>query len=224
MLNLSIRNASQGSQQSYIGGKPSVPAGTKLPDCKLCGQAQTFMFQVAFPSGTDWVGKTLSCFACMKCVDERFLIPEMLDNHSRGCDIPDGFLTTYDKNFAFLVFSTSDAIMIEDYEEEVAFFALETVSESTHGDFGKIGGIPDWVLEDESPATYASTTPMVFLLELMPCIQFIKVEGARPQMELDIFGNPSPSPLGYYQLFLGNTTYLFGTMGNDSLVYAITQV
>lgn len=224
MLNLSKRSEPQDGQQSYIGGRPSLPPGTTLPVCRLCGQPQTFMFQVAFPSEADWSGKTLSCFACMRCADERFLIPEMLDDHCQGCNIPASFLTSYERNFAFLAFPTDDARIVEDYDEQVAFFALEGESDSASGVFGKIGGVPNWVLDDESPATYNSTTPMVFLLELMPGIQFTKVEGALPQTELDIFGSPSPSPLEYYQLFLGNAIYLFGTSVGDSLVYAVTQV
>ena len=166
----------------------------------------------------------MSCFACMKCADERFVIPEMLDDHRQGCNIPADFLASYERNFAFLAFPTDDARIVDNYDEEVAFFALEVESGSTSGDFGKIGGVPNWVLDDESPATCDSTIPMVFLLELMPGIQFTKVEGALPQTELDIFGSPSPSPLEYYQLFLGNAIYLFGTSVDDSLVYAVTQV
>ncbi len=224
MWTISKRNEPQDGQQSYIGGKPSLPQGVTLPVCKLCGQAETLMFQVAFPSDANWSGRTLSCFACMRCADERFLVPEMLDNHRHGCDIPAGFLTSYQRNFAFLVFSTDDARIVEGYDEQVAFTALEIQSGSTSGDIGRIGGTPNWVLEDESPATYDSTTRMEFLMELVPGIQFSTVDGAPPQTELDIFGSPSPSPLEYYQLFLGNATYLFGTSAGDPLVYALTQV
>ena len=158
----------------------------------------------------------------MRCADERYLIPEMLDDHRQGCNIPAGFLDSYQRNFAFLTFPTADAVIADDYVEEVAFSALEAGSSSS--DFGKIGGVPNWVSGDESPATYDTKTPMVFLLELMPGIQFAKVEGALPQMELDIFRSPSPSPLEYHQLFLGNATYLFGTSASEPLVYAVTQV
>jgi hypothetical protein len=223
MLNVSKKSAARDGQQSFIGGKPLLPPGTALPVCKLCNQPQTFMFQIAFPSGTDWSGKSVASFACMRCVDENFLIPEMLSDHRQGRNIPTGFLTSYERNFAFLVFPTNDAEIVEDYEEQVAFFALETTNDSP-GDFGKIGGVPSWVLSDESPATYDSTIPMVFLLELKPGIQFNKAEGAPQQMELDLLGSDSPSPFEYYQLFLGNAVYLFGTTTGDPLVYAITQV
>jgi len=148
----------------------------------------------------------------------------MLGDHRRGCDIPASFLISYQRNFAFLVFPTSDAKIVENYSEQVAFVALELRNGSASGAFGKIGGSPNWVLEDDSPRTYGSTTPMVFLLELSPGIEFGKVKGALAQTEIDIFGDPSPSPLEYYQLFLGNATFLFGTSSGVPLVYAITQV
>jgi hypothetical protein len=224
MWTLFKRDEPQNGQQSYIGGKPSLPMGTTLPVCKLCGHTETFMFQVAFPSEAAWGGRTLSCFACMRCADERFLIPEMLDDHRQGCDIPAGFLMSYQRNFAFLAFPTSDARIVKNYDEQVAFVSLELQRGSDSGGFGRIGGAPNWVLEDEGPATYGSKIPMVFVLELMAGIHFSNVDGALPQMEIDIFGNPSPSPLQYYQLFLGNATFLFGTSSGVPLVYAITQV
>lgn len=222
MWNLSRRREPQDIQRSYVGGKPSLPSRTTLLFCRLCGQNQTFMFQVAFPSGTNWSGKTLACFACMRCADERFLIPEMLDDHLQGCDIPAGFLTSYARNFAFLVFPTNEAKIVEDYDEQVAFFALELQGPSA--EFGRIGDTPTWISHDESPATYNSTVPMVFLMELVPGVQFTKVERAPPQTELDILGRPSPSPLDCYRLFLRNAIYLFGTSVGDPLVYAVTQV
>ncbi|MEZ6141914.1 MAG: hypothetical protein R3B84_15185 [Zavarzinella sp.] len=218
------RIAPQNDQQSFIGGKPFLPTGTNLPTCKLCGQREAFMFQVAFPPQANWGGRTISCFACMRCADESFLIPEMLEEHWQGCDIPNGFLQSYQRNFTFLVFPTNDAKIVENYEEQVAFVALELQSGLANGGFGKIGGTPNWVLDDETPATYSSKIPMIFILELSPGIQFPKVQGALPQTELDIFGSPSTSPLDYYQLFLGNATFLFGTSSGDPLVYAITQV
>ena len=65
---------------------------------------------------------------------------------------------------------------------------------------------------------------MEFLAEIKPNIQFQVEENAPPQIEMDLFGKPSASPLNYYQLFLGNAIYLFGTIRNKQLVYAITQV
>ncbi|QDV88492.1 hypothetical protein TBK1r_75250 [Stieleria magnilauensis] len=181
------------------------------------------MFQVAFPDVCVWERMTLACFVCMRCADERFLIPEMLREHQRGADIPGGFLSLYQRNFRFIVFPTLQAQKVDDYVEETEFYSLQFSDNSDRFDFGKIGGKPSWLLEDETPATYDSSTPMEFLMELVPGLQFSVVDGASPQVELDIFGMPSPSPLEYYQLFLGNSIYLFGTKDGEPLVYAITQ-
>lgn len=214
----------QGSQLSFIGGKPVLPPEVVIPSCKLCGALQTFMFQIAFPAPSTWSGKNLAVFFCLECADEEHLIPEMLRNHGRGCDIPKNFLNDYQRNFSFLVFSGEKAGVLKNYDERVAFSSLEFVDKPSSADFGKIGGSPSWLLGDETPASYGLSTPMVFLMELSPGLAFSKVHGARPQIELDIFGNPAPSPLDFYQLFLGNAVYLFGTATGESLVYAITQV
>jgi hypothetical protein len=224
MWYLNRKEETQTSQTSFVGGRPSLPSGVDLPICALCGERQTFMFQVAFPHGSDWAERTLACFSCMRCADENFLIPEMLSSHRSGANIPAGFLTSYQRNFAFLVFPTANSKLVSNYVQEVAFHALEFSKTAGPARFGKIGGAPNWVLEDEAPGTYDASVPMVFLMELESNVQFSIVDGAPPQMELDLLGNPSPSPLGYYQLFLGNALYLFGTSDGDPLVYAITQV
>jgi hypothetical protein len=224
MWTLSRRCEPQDGQRSYIGGKPSLPPRVKVPVCGLCGQDQTFMFQVAFPSGAEWNGRTLSCFSCTRCADRRFLIPVMLEDQRRGFNIPAQFLKSYGINFTFLVFPTDKAVIAHDYTEQVSFSALQMKRGSKPGDFGKIGGVPDWILEDESPATYNSKIPMLFLLELKPSLLFPMAEGALPQVKLNLFGHPAPSRLDHYKLFLGNAIYFFGTSRGKPIVYAVTQV
>lgn len=148
----------------------------------------------------------------------------MPSDHRRGCNIPGGFLTSYQRNFAFLVFLTDDSQLVTDYDEQIAFSALDFTDDGSIADFGKIGGSPDWILDDESPATYDSSIPMTFLLAFKQGLKFQRVPGSRPQVELDLLGKPSPSPLEYYELFRGNAIYLYGTTTGEPLVYAVTQV
>ena len=54
--------------------------------------------------------------------------------------------------------------------------------------------------------------------------QFETVKGAPSQIEIGLFGDPEPSDLPYYQLFIGNEIYLFSNKYDRSLMYAITQV
>lgn len=59
-----LRPGVQGSSTSFIGGKPCIPPSVPLPVCKICGEPLTFFFQVAFPEGHMWAGKSLAFFFC----------------------------------------------------------------------------------------------------------------------------------------------------------------
>lgn len=215
------------SDQSFIGGLPRLPVTEPIPTCGLCGSEQTFFFQVTFPADHEWTGWSLAVFACTSCADEERLIPEMLPGPIQGVDIPNGFLTSYQRNFRFLVFST-DATLRRGYVEKVRFkrLALEPSDDPTVDD-RKIGGAPNWVFEDETPGTYASRTPMVFLLQFQQGYEFETIVGAPRQIELGLDGKPKPAARAHYRLFLGNALYLFGTSElelQEPLVYAVTQV
>ncbi len=65
---------------------------------------------------------------------------------------------------------------------------------------------------------------MFFLLQLLQGFQFEINEVATRQIELGLDGAAQPSPLSYYQLFIGNKIFLFGTEDRAMpLVYAISQ-
>jgi len=148
----------------------------------------------------------------------------MLGSKLLGADIPGGFLARYQRNFAFIIFPTDRGQIVSGYDESILFSEIELEEGDAIGSFGKLGGTPDWVLENESPATYGGSHQMKFLLEVSPNFQFKMTANADPQIELGIMGDPEPSPLDYYQLFIGNALYLFGTNSGDQAVYAITQV
>ena len=66
---------------------------------------------------------------------------------------------------------------------------------------------------------------MIFLMQLMPEMTFPIHASAPPQTRLGLSGKPQPSPHRYYELFLGNAVYWFGTeAGNDPAVYSLTQI
>ena len=88
----------------------------------------------------------------------------------------------------------------------------------------KIGGIANWILEDESPSRYDSSSEMYFLMQIEQDYEFEIVDNAPRQIELDLSGTPSPSDEPFYQLFNSNFIYLFGVKELVTpLVYAITQ-
>ena len=214
--------------RTYIGGKPSIPSETAIPKCRLCASEQTFYFQIAFPPDHFWNGLTLACFACTSCADETHLIPEMLKVKLKGANIPEGFLGHYQTNFSFQVFPTSESTLRDDYIEKISFKPLmmvSNISEPTE-DAIQIGGEPDWLMEDESPSTYNNTAKMTFLLQIPQGYKFEINNNAPGQAELDLSGKPVPSDNKYYELFIGNAVYLFGTEPLDigHLVYALTQV
>jgi len=212
------------SQRSFVGGFPNLPKEEPIPSCKLCSSTLSFFFQVAFPAGHVWHGKSLAVFACTSCVDEGSLIPEMLDQKLLGADIPDGFLERYQTNFRFVVFASETGTLRNEYQPRVAFRRLNLAPlKASSKAVSKIGGRPVWMLDDESPATYAGRHRVEFLLQIGEKAEFPTVKGAPPQIELDLTRKPTPSPRSFYQLFLGNQIYFFGVNGLP-LVYVVTQI
>jgi len=217
--------AQTGTEECFIGGKPKLPPDSSVPQCVLCGADQTFLFQVAFPGEHVWTGLSLAVFLCTNCADENHLIPEMLPGVLAGADIPVNFLTNYQRNFHFLVFPTESGQFDTRYPERVKFSPIRLQRTGSGLGMGLIGGTPAWVMEDESPRTYGSRVPMHFLLQIHAGLEFRMVQGAPPQMEVGLAGEPEPSPHDFYQLFIGNVVYFFGTeTRTPPLVYAITQV
>jgi hypothetical protein len=211
---------------SFVGGLPKLPKGEMIPRCKLCGAEESFLFQIAIPEGNAWGGLSLAVFACTSCADENQLIPQMLSVPLRDADIPDGFLESYQTNFRFITFETASASTHDKYQERVKFRPLQVEKAASPDiDASKIGGNPNWLLDDESPKTYNGKASLFFLLQLLQGFQFEIAKGAPRQIESALDGSPRPSLLNYYQLFNGNKIFLFGTGGNvPPLVYALTQV
>lgn len=212
-------------QNSFIGGLPKLPGSLSIPYCTLCGVEQSFFFQVAFPRNTAWGGLSLAVFACTSCAEKYSLIPQMPQGPLRDADIPAGFLESYQTNFRFLIFETASSMVRESYREKVAFNALNMEHRADADiDGNKIGGNPNWLMEDEAPKSYAEKIAMIFLLQVMQGFRFNIRPDAPRQIRRGPGGSLEPSPYGYYKLFNGNKIFLFGTEdGLIPLVYAITQ-
>ncbi|SDM85174.1 hypothetical protein SAMN04488137_2241 [Fictibacillus solisalsi] len=210
---------------TFIGGLPRMPASEPLPPCELCGEKLTFFFQVSFPVGHSWEGKTMAVFACTMCAHEEYLIPEMLQDTLKGIDIPQGFLKSYQKNFRIFLFETENGELRNDYEEKIKFVRWRQSSAETPDEtHAKIGGSPNWLLDDETPATYSTKVSMIFLMQLPQDMKFETVENAPSQRVLNLEGKPSSSRHSYYELFLANQIYFFGTKDMEPLVYILTQI
>jgi hypothetical protein len=210
---------------SFVGGRPALPPDATLPHCGLCGAPQTFFFQVAFPAPHSWAGRSLAVFACTRCADDASLIPPMLEGALAGADIPEAFLDVVPANHRFLVFETARGRVRADYVPLVAFRSVSLRSSAPDAVANKVGGRPTWLLGDEAPATYARRVAMTFLLQLLPGTRFDVEPGAPAQMTVGLDGRPTPTGEPYYELFIGNAVYLFGTAtGAPPRVYALTQV
>ncbi len=214
-----------GDEACFVGGKPVLPRGNAIPKCALCRAEQTFFLQVAFPDDHVWTGLSLAVFSCTSCADKNHLIPEMLSGVLTGADIPANFLNVYQLNFHFVVFETAQGQLVRQYQERVRFRPICLERADSKHRIGQVGGGPAWILEDESPESYDAHDPMYFLFQVDGSIEFETVQGAPPQMEVGLTGDPEPSPHDFYQLFIGNAVYLFGAgRQTPALVYAITQV
>lgn len=211
---------------SFIGGKPMLPPGLDVPTCGLCGAVQTFYFQVALPVEHALGGLTLCVFACTSCADQDHLIPEMLSGPLRNADIPLGFLDDYQTNFRALLFATSTGETQSGYREVIKYAPIELVPITEEGYRGsKVGGAPDWLLDDETPRSYAETQELVFIMQLKEGTTFQVADLAPGQMELDLRGRPSIRSDRIYTLFNSNEIFVFGVNDrNHPGVYILTQV
>lgn len=226
LLRFDLERPQTDEAESFAGGKPRIPPWQPIPICGLCQNEQAFYFQVAFPVGHEWPGHTLAVFACSSCMDEDLLIPQMLRGPLCGIEIPEDFLERYQVNFRLLIFPTAEGRIRSTYSEKVSFQSIELQPEKNLSAAGnKIGGRPNWLLEDESPGLYAGKTPMYFLMQLEEGLEFAIVPDAPPQVKMGLDGRPKLSTERTYELFLRNGLYFFGTRrAPKKEVYIITQV
>ena len=146
---------------------------TEIPKCELCGNELTFMFQVAFPQGHVWAGKSLAVFYCVESWHDRYCIPE-LPQRIVDADISEEFLRNYERNIHVIVFDTPIGKMVDTYQEKIAFQILKTIPEKQtkqEWDF-VMGGRPIWIMGiSEKPNTIAGIEKPALLLQnkLWPC-------------------------------------------------------
>lgn len=210
------------AQESFVGGAPRIPPEFRWPACRLCGADQTFFFQIAFPKGHVWFGKSLAAFACTACAAKDYPIPEMLRVPLDGAIVPGDFLNAYQRNFCTMVFETDRGVLrggrtrIE--FSPIAFDDLLSLRAAQ----GRLGGRPQWLLDPEAPARLESGEPFHFLLQLSKGLRFSVAPDAPEQIVTGLDGRPEPLGERYYQLFIGNRLFFFGA-GADS-VYILTQI
>jgi len=212
---------------SFIGGKPCIPENVNIPKCQLCDNEMTFYFQIAFPVDHIWSGMSMALFSCTKCHDDDFLIPEMLEGNAlKNIEIPNGFLERYQKNFRTIIFPTKKGKIIEDYVAKIKFKKwniLKTDNVELNDNY--IGSLPKWYLDDETPSKYHSEE-MHFLMQLKEEMKFEIESDAPGQIKFNYLSDKfEERDDRYYELFLANYIYFFGTKNTaNPSVYILTQI
>lgn len=205
---------------NYIGGWPLMAGMEDFPVCSDCGEVQTLFFQITFPEKHRWHGYTLSAFLCTSCMSSDHCIPEMLGGVLRNADIPAGFMENYQKNFRFVVTPLSECVIRTDYIAKIRFQPLVLQKNLPRLGWAINMESPDWIEEDESPGSYASSEKMVFLCQVAPDYRFPLVTA----FIRDMIGNQLEEHKTYYEYFIGNSIYLFGPENPETrLVYALPQ-
>lgn len=214
--------------RSYEGGKPHLPEGVTVPLCKLCGHEQTFFFQVAFPDGHPWQDYTLSVFSCKSCFDEQHIIPERFCPSLKDAQISSQFLKDYQTNFRFVVFPTNSGKLVSSYSERIRFRPWRLARRRSNEVLvrSKVGGVPSWSYEDETPGLVDGQWQVSFLLQLEDYYRFRRHSFAPPEWG---FGKrhgeyERMEDFDYYWLFSGGHLYMFGaSVGGERVVIFMTQ-
>lgn len=219
----------QDNSTSYIGGKPCIPKEVPLPTCKVCGEPLTFFFQIAFPRGHMWEGKSLAFFYCTCAYhkhDDKRMFPPAIQTGAKNdlFDIPDGALSpeSYQTLFRVIFFDTTDGVLREDYEEKVAYQRIDwkTSRKKDKKTPIIIGGEAIWSANygKERPAAYEGKA-MELVLQVADYFNFEKLDDAPPEME-ETYQKDNPfrprKENNYTFFFDFNRVYLWGTAEKEN--------
>ena len=204
-------------EDTFLGGKPKLPPDVSLPSCRLCGKELAFFFQVAFPQGHKWEGKSMAVFYCVEEWHDRYCIPELPDGPSLNkVDVTADFLNQYQRNFRVLVFDTAKAVLVEGYQEKVAFRSM-AITQEDKTDSGwdmVIEGRPVWIMgQAERPASVAGDKKPVLLLQVREDFKFPILPDA--PREAAPFFPTKVSPFLWYSLFARDRIYFWGGQGQE---------
>lgn len=208
---------------SFIGGKPKIPIDITIPRCSLCNNELTFLFQVDFPLGHDWYGKSLAVFFCTATFHNQYCIP-MFPKVSDlcGANITSEFLKRYSRNFRTIVFDSEKGVVRGDYEEKVKFktFQIRSKNEIDNEAPFSLGGTPIWIMGvDETPSSIDGKE-LTLLMQIKEDYWFDITPSAPPQATIM---NRYRSD-GKYELFAADRIYFWGVKDMSTpLIYISVQ-
>jgi hypothetical protein len=210
---------------SFAGGLPLMPPSIKLPTCMLCGDQQTFFFQVAFPKDHDWAGKVMAVFAGTTSGDRDYPTPSA-HGPDNSIDIPDGHLDNAQTNYRLIVFSALDKLELrQDYTPVLKYTKLQLKpSKRERAKTTRVGGTPYWHIQDDTPRSYMGSR-FTFLMQIEYDWMFEKLDSAPRQAEYAWFpSDPNFRTDDLYCLFSGLPLYFFGTLDlPEPKVYLLNQ-
>ena len=215
-----------GEENSFTGGKPKLPPGMEIPKCTLCGRELTFFFQIAFPEGHPWAGKSMAVFDCTDTWHGDFCIPELPKGPSLNkIDITADFLSQHQRTFRVLTFDTEAGAVVEGYQDRILFQPLDITPEGKTDrswDF-VLGGRPVWIMgKPEKPASIAGVKKPLLLTQVRENFRF-PIHPDAPKAA-DPFTPSGRSPFPWYSLFTGNRVYFWGAAdGGREWIYVSVQ-
>lgn len=188
----------------------------------MCGAQLTFYLQVRLP----WFAcdSIVALFQCTACIDEQSAVPEMLAfAPGRSLDVPRAFLERYQTNFRLLRLLPGEVELRDPIPRTIRPCLLAATTGRQW--IVSTGGQPEWLQDDETPASLdGRTVHWKLLFQMRGEIEFPRDAGAPGQMEADYISSiPRESEMDFYRCFLGNAVYVFGLEDQPDLLYVTTQ-
>ena len=217
---------------SFIGGKPCIPADISLPICKVCGEPLTFFFQVAFPKGHIWEGKSLAFFYCTstyyKHDAHEWFPPMLLANDGADVSCKELEPNHYQTLFKVYFFDTKDGVLREEYHEKVMYQRIDWKPCRRRDKKIPIilAGEPIWMdsFQRERPKSCGGKS-MELVLQVADYFNFDKYSDAPPEMKKSYLTNENsfePRKENNYTLFCDfNRVFLWGTNDKEEPVFGI---
>lgn len=217
---------------SFIGGKPCIPADISLPICKVCGEPLTFFFQVAFPKGHMWEGKSLAFFFCTstyyKHDAHEWFPPILLASDGEDVSFKELEPNNYQTLFRVYFFDTKDGVLREDYHEKVMYYRIDWKPGRRRDKKIPIilAGEPIWMnnFQRERPKSCGGEN-MELVLQVADYFNFEKYPDAPPEMKKSYIANENsfqPREENNYTLFCDfNRVFLWGTNDKEEPVFGI---
>lgn len=207
---ISAETANKQDPSGFIGGTPSLPAGSEWPTCGLCQADLVHFLDVEMPKASDpfLTGSRLQIFACLAHDDIAGTIYSNyrnFDEVSRSARLPNGFWQVSDGHYLIRLLPPGTAVVASRHEKNLALQNLRllaaTDSEADPKSSFKLFGFPSWAQFAENH-TCCCGAPMQLLLQIPALFGFDMASGAPPQ--------PNSFSEKQYCLFLGNELYLLG--------------